>query len=1335
MSLEQFKQAVAESGLLSSDDLAAFLAGLPPAKRLADPAALARLLVEGGKLTRFQASTIYQGRGKSLVFGEYLLLDKLGAGGMGQVFRAQHRRMKRVVALKIMATAAMSSGEAVKRFQREVEAAARLIHPNIVTAFDAGQAGPTHYLVMEYVDGQDLGTVVKQQGPLQVDQAINCLLHAGRGLAYAHGEGVVHRDIKPANLLLDKKGAVRILDMGLARIEGVEGLTGSEQVMGTVDYMSPEQASETKLADARSDVYSLGCTLWYLLTGKRVYEGDTSVKRIMQHVNAPIPSLCRLREDIPWGIDEIFQRMVAKKPEDRHQSMEEVVAALEQLQASTSGLTRLAASTTDAGLTDLFRQLQEDATPIPRSNTVHQRSKSGTKVDDPTVGPNQQEVDTDPKGNSNSGVRRARTGGSSTRHPRAPAKRASRSTQLLAGGGAVAGIALLAGLFIVLRGGGTTDGSRPSPNQGATQQTTGEGGKDPGAAHAGMVDLLKQVDLDRDVRSGRWGLIGGKLMAPAQVNAILELPVIPPQEYELALEVRACSAGEAAVRVGLPVGQQQVGMWVDSFGKNWGGLHRVDGLPVDNGDNPSHYSRSILGDQQAHQLVFRVTRDKLQLAIDGKTIVENMTLARLDNPEIWAARDPRHFLLGSNQQCEFTRIELRALGDEASGDDEVPMGPLAGLAGEPQLIPSLGRWQIETTGPRVELKAVALSPDGQRAALGGNLHQFRLYDTQTWKLLALVQDHPTYVRSLAFSPDGKWLASGDYSGTVRLWRPDGTLERIVEPRDGASSLAWSPDSRRLAVTGPPHVARLFDMADPQATPVVLRGHTTYVTQVCWSPDGKQLVTASDDKTARIWSADGQAGPVLQGHTAYLTGVGWGKTGVIATAAGMSGGTGNTVRLWKTDGTAGPVLKGVWSGTVTKLAWAPDGKRLAIGGGGTQAIVSDIGETIETLNTGDAALGIDWLADGKLWFAAATGRIACYEPESQKISKNATPMYDSAYGLEWSPDGRTLLQRFNSGDIGTWSADGRALDRWSPPKACYSVAWRPDGKQYAAGLTSPEFTILIRTPSDHQNGPTLKGHTNSVYALAWSPDGKKLVSGSEDKTARIWSAEGTLEQTLTAHQAIIKAVAWSSLDQIATGSDDKTIRFWKPDGTAGPVVETPAAIRSLAFSPDGQQLLAALDYDVWVLDASGKLLARRRGGGAGVSSVRWSPDGKQFVSGSWDGTVRIWNAASRQVERVLLGHVEGVDYVAWSVRNILATTGSDRTIRGWDATTGQALWTILPLGGKNSATINARGKFLETSVIMDEKFVYLLERKPGAPLELYKPSEFIPMAKEAAAGKQ
>lgn len=336
ISLEQFVEQLTQSGLLSAAEVSTFQQALPAPRRPQDAEGLARELVQARRLTRYQAAAVAQGKAKSLVFDEYVILDKLGQGGMGVVLKAEHRRMKRQVAIKIIAPSVVKSPEAVRRFYREVEAAARLSHPNIVAAHDAREYHGSHCLVMEYVEGKDLAAIVKEHGPLPVRQAVECIVQAARGLEFAHKRGVVHRDIKPANLLLDREGTVKILDMGLARVAGLgdeaegERLTQSGQVMGTCDYMAPEQSLDTHKADHRADVYSLGCTLYRLLTNKTPYAGETYAKLFMAHLNDPIPSIRDVRADVPAEVDAAFSRMVAKQAEDRYQSMTEVIAALER---------------------------------------------------------------------------------------------------------------------------------------------------------------------------------------------------------------------------------------------------------------------------------------------------------------------------------------------------------------------------------------------------------------------------------------------------------------------------------------------------------------------------------------------------------------------------------------------------------------------------------------------------------------------------------------------------------------------------------------------------------------------------------------------------------------------------------------------------------------------------------------------------------------------------------------------------------------------------------------------------------------------------------------------
>ena len=312
-------------------------------QRLPEPRALVQHLVQNGWLTAFQGNRLLQGQAASLVMRPYVLLDRLGEGGVGQVFKARHLTLNRIVALKVLRPEMVVDSEAVSRFYREVTLAGHLPdHPNLIRAYDAGPFGSTHFLTMEFIAGVDLERLVKQSGPLPIERACDYIRQAALGLQHAHQHGLVHRDIKPSNLLVSNApGApptVKVLDLGLARLHDGKGprenaflTTDGAVTLGTVDYQAPEQALDFHRADTRADIYSLGCTFFFLLTGKPPFGSGPLAVKLMRHQQAVPPDLKERRPDIPDAVIPIVLRMLAKSPDDRYQSPGEVAAALTTL--------------------------------------------------------------------------------------------------------------------------------------------------------------------------------------------------------------------------------------------------------------------------------------------------------------------------------------------------------------------------------------------------------------------------------------------------------------------------------------------------------------------------------------------------------------------------------------------------------------------------------------------------------------------------------------------------------------------------------------------------------------------------------------------------------------------------------------------------------------------------------------------------------------------------------------------------------------------------------------------------------------------------------------------
>lgn len=338
---QTFLSYLRQSGLLSEEKLAQASRRHPDRKTGRD---LALALIDDGTLTRFQTSRLLMGQTAGFTLGPYRLLDQVGRGGMGRVFKAEQLSLGRIVALKVLSPEVLQTERAVELFLHEIRAVGQLVHPNVVTAYDADQIDGRYFIVLEYVDGPNLDQLVRKQGRLSVGLACDYVRQAANGLQAAHQRGMLHRDLKPANLIVQRQGAagdapglVKVSDFGLARLAvPLDGAaprgtiyTKDNTVMGTPDYLSPEQSRDLHKTDVRSDLYSLGCTFYFLLTGEVPFPGGSQMDKLIRHATEQPRPIETFRGDVPADVRAVVARLMAKKPDERYRTPAELAAALQ----------------------------------------------------------------------------------------------------------------------------------------------------------------------------------------------------------------------------------------------------------------------------------------------------------------------------------------------------------------------------------------------------------------------------------------------------------------------------------------------------------------------------------------------------------------------------------------------------------------------------------------------------------------------------------------------------------------------------------------------------------------------------------------------------------------------------------------------------------------------------------------------------------------------------------------------------------------------------------------------------------------------------------------------
>jgi serine/threonine protein kinase len=1020
--------------------------------------------------------------------GRYELIAKIGEGGMGAVYKAVHLNLGKTVAIKMLAADRVKDEHAVARLKREMKAVGSLHHPHIVGAHDADEVDGVHFLVMEYVDGIDLGEVVQRVGPLPFADACEIIRQAAMGLAYAHRNGLVHRDVKPSNLMLTVEGQVKMLDLGLALLvsDGAEReLTRVGRAMGTVDYMAPEQSGDSHLVDARCDIYSLGCTLFKLLSSRVLFAGsefDSALKKMMAHVSREPPSIVDFRPDVPPALSAVLKRMLAKKPADRIATADELTDALSPFSAGSDlqALYKHALLGTSPEI-NVASSAEIPTDAYIRSSFVPTASFESLPVessDAPTA------------------MQMASASGSGPP--------SWRNRKVLLGAAGAGAFALLLGVIVSIRNRQGDEVARVSVPDGGTVQ---------------MQDAAETPSSPRrPAKSWRAG------------ETVTKLPGLARRPADL-------SGG-----IGWQI--EQLIHHETRFRVSW---HPEDPLLAVAGS--SGYVRIYKLDGSTLRLLHLLaghtdnindvawSPDARYLATAGndyKVILWDMTTAPPRAIHEWTTSSEK-------EKGRFHELAWNPAGSCLAAGLRYGEGVIVWDARD------FSVWR-ETKDPRFKITSLDWSSDAVAFTCedGG----VWLWEPDHGKPTRINADDDS-ATCVAVRSDGKevswnsarkaapiWdVASSKITRSISLesvsrvvkWRPDGHLlyaetrlasstvqTKIFDTENGeivgtipfpARDIAPHRAKPILAIVGversAPWSIGVFDI-DGAAEPIAAIKAAPFITAMSWCPDGEVIALGAADQSIRFLNAtDGTLRKCVQGRNAIGTLVGVGAD-EVATAPGRLTAAAGPIDVWSIgEGKTAKSLKG-HANSASALAADPKGRYLASGSSDNTIRIWDMATRQSTIlkANGKSVQCLSCSPDGEhLAVVDGTSLVVWSVSKSTRALTLEQPYVE----VSWSPAGDKLALERKDGTREVRTIDGELVHEFAASPQSRAQAWHPHGR--LLGVPSPydldffdvdtgreQVTKCLRTSMQHV-----------IQEAMYSPDGKRIAIARNDNCLEMWDA--------------------------------------------------------------------------------------------------------------------------------------------------------------------------------------------------------------------------------------